>query len=128
MGRSLMRAAGMVALLALIGGLWFVRGSAAADQYASKPINILVAFSAGGVVDISAGALTKAGTEWAPFVKEGRLRAMAEPEFLDTLAKIEHEPTYRGPEETKKFLKQAWVRYGEMIREIKLPGEQEQKK
>ena len=44
------------------------------------------------------------------------------------MTKIKHEPTYRNSQETKKFLQEAWVRYGEMIKDIKMPVESPQKK
>ena len=50
-------------------------------------------------------------------------KAMDDPRFLDVLAKIDHEPTYRGSEETQKYLKEAWVRYGEMIKDIRMMPE-----
>ncbi len=117
---------------------------------------------------------TSSSTEWAPFVKAGKLRllaiqgekrlkmfpdvptmrelgydfindtifligapkgtpdeiikkldnalhnAMTDPTFIASLARIEHEPMYRGSEETQKYLKEAWVRYGEMIKDINM--------
>jgi tripartite-type tricarboxylate transporter receptor subunit TctC len=56
-------------------------------------------------------------------------KSMSDPAFIDVLAKIYHEPAYRGSAETKKYLKEAWVRYGEMIKDIKMmPDEPAPKK
>lgn len=125
---------------------------------------------------------TSASTEWAPFVKAGKLRllaiqgekrmkmfpnvptmrelgydfindtifligapkgtpdeivkklddalhkSMSDPTFIDSLARIEHEPFYRGSQETQKYLQEAWVRYGEMIKDIEMPAESPRKK
>jgi tripartite-type tricarboxylate transporter receptor subunit TctC len=55
-------------------------------------------------------------------------QVMADPEFIKLLARIELQPSYRGPAEIKKYLDTAYVRIGEMIRDLKLPKEDEQKK
>ena len=54
-------------------------------------------------------------------------RAMEDPEFIQTMAKLELEITYRNSEDTKKYLEEAYVRLGKMIQELKLPKEVEKK-
>jgi len=55
-------------------------------------------------------------------------RAMSDQEFNNLLARIELEPSYRGPAELRKYLDTAYVRIGAMIRDLKLPKEEEKKK
>jgi len=55
-------------------------------------------------------------------------KSMSDPGFIDALMKIEHEPVYRNSKDTQKFLRGAWVRYGRMIKGIKVPVELPQKK
>jgi tripartite-type tricarboxylate transporter receptor subunit TctC len=54
-------------------------------------------------------------------------KAMDDPDFLQLMAKMEIEVTYRNSEDTKKYLEDAYVRLGKMIQELKLPKETEKK-
>jgi tripartite-type tricarboxylate transporter receptor subunit TctC len=55
-----------------------------------------------------------------PFRKD-----MDDPEFIQTMEKLEIEVGYRNSEYLKKYLEEAYVRLGKMIRELKLPKEPE---
>ena len=55
-------------------------------------------------------------------------KAWADPEYLDTLARIDHVPAFRNSEDTRKFLEQAYKINGKWIAELKIPKEDEQKK
>ena len=55
-------------------------------------------------------------------------KAAEDPEFLQTLAKLEFEPSYRNSEATKKYLEEAYVTVGKMIQEFKIPREEEEVK
>lgn len=55
-------------------------------------------------------------------------KATADPEFTTLLSKIELEPNYRGPADIKKYLDDAYIRIGQMIRELKIPREPDAKK
>ena len=52
-------------------------------------------------------------------------KAMADPEFIAGLEKLELVPTYRNAPDTKKYLEEAYVRIGRQIRELKMPRESE---
>jgi tripartite-type tricarboxylate transporter receptor subunit TctC len=52
---------------------------------------------------------------------------MENPEFIKTMEKLEIEISYRNSEDLKKYLEEAYVRLGKMIRELKLPKEPEKK-
>jgi tripartite-type tricarboxylate transporter receptor subunit TctC len=55
-------------------------------------------------------------------------KSMEDPEFKAVMAKIELEPNYRNSADTAKYLEEAYVRIGEMIRDLKVPTEDAQKK
>ena len=50
-------------------------------------------------------------------------KGMEDPEFIQTMEKLEIVVAYRNSEDTKKYLEDAYVRLGKMIRELKLPKE-----
>jgi len=52
---------------------------------------------------------------------------MEDPEFLQTMEKMEIVVSYRNSEDLKKYLVDAYVRLGKMIRELKLPKEPEKR-
>ena len=52
-------------------------------------------------------------------------KGMDDPEFIQTMEKLEIEVGYRNSEDLKKYLEEAYVRLGKMIRELKLPKEPE---
>jgi tripartite-type tricarboxylate transporter receptor subunit TctC len=54
-------------------------------------------------------------------------KGMDDPEFIKTMEKLEIEVSYRNSEDLKKYLEEAYVRLGKMIRELKLPKEPEKK-
>ncbi len=54
-------------------------------------------------------------------------KGMEDPEFIQTMEKMEIVVSYRGSEDLKKYLDEAYVRLGKMIRELKLPKEPEKK-
>lgn len=54
-------------------------------------------------------------------------KGMEDPEFIQTMEKLEIVVAYRNSEDTKKYLEDAYVRLGKMIRELKLPKEPEKK-
>jgi tripartite-type tricarboxylate transporter receptor subunit TctC len=54
-------------------------------------------------------------------------KGMENPEFIKTMEKLEIEISYRDSEDLKKYLEEAYVRLGKMIRELKLPKEPEKK-
>jgi tripartite-type tricarboxylate transporter receptor subunit TctC len=55
-------------------------------------------------------------------------RAMSDPEFESVMAKVEFEGSYRNSADTTKYLKDAYERIGQLIRELKIPREEDQKK
>jgi tripartite-type tricarboxylate transporter receptor subunit TctC len=55
-------------------------------------------------------------------------KAMDDPGFPEMMTKIEFEPVYRNSAETAVYLKEAYVRLGKLIRELKIPTENEGKK
>lgn len=66
----------------------------------------------------------------SPIVKkleEAFRKAMEDPEFIQTMEKMEIEVTYRNSEDTKKYLEEAYARLGKMILELKIPKEPEKK-
>jgi tripartite-type tricarboxylate transporter receptor subunit TctC len=66
----------------------------------------------------------------SPIVKkleEAFHKAMEDPEFIQTMEKMEIEVTYRNSEDTKKYLEEAYARLGKMILELKIPKEPEKK-
>ena len=66
----------------------------------------------------------------SPIVKrleEAFHKAMDDPEFIQTMDKMEIEVTYRNSEDTKRYLEEAYARLGKMILELKLPKEPEKK-
>ena len=50
-------------------------------------------------------------------------KAMADPEFISVMARVEFEPSYRNSADTKKYLEDAYIRIGRMIQELKIPKE-----
>ncbi len=52
-------------------------------------------------------------------------KAMDDPEVIQILEKFEFDISYRGSEDTRKYLDDAYVRLGKMIRELKMPKEDE---
>ncbi len=54
-------------------------------------------------------------------------KGMSDPEFNPLLAKLEMEPSYRNSADTKKYLEDAYGRIGKLIRELKIPKEEEKK-
>jgi tripartite-type tricarboxylate transporter receptor subunit TctC len=48
---------------------------------------------------------------------------MDDPEFIQAMDKLEIVVGYRKSEDLKKYLDDAYVRLGKMIRELKLPKE-----
>jgi tripartite-type tricarboxylate transporter receptor subunit TctC len=50
---------------------------------------------------------------------------MDDPDFIQTMDKLEIVVSYRNPEDLKKYLDEAYVRLGKMIRELKLPKQPE---
>jgi tripartite-type tricarboxylate transporter receptor subunit TctC len=50
---------------------------------------------------------------------------MEDLEFIQTMEKLEIEVGYRNSEDLKKYLEEAYIRLGKMIRELKLPKEPE---
>jgi tripartite-type tricarboxylate transporter receptor subunit TctC len=60
-------------------------------------------------------------------LEEAFHKAMDDPEFIQTMEKMEIEITYRNSEDTKKYLEEAYARLGKMIIELKLPKEPEKK-
>jgi len=50
-------------------------------------------------------------------------KAMADPEFISVMARVEFEPSYRNSADTKKYLGDAYIRIGRMIQELKIPKE-----
>jgi len=43
------------------------------------------------------------------------------------MAKIDIEVAYRNSEDTKKYLDEAYVRFGKLLKEVPLPREEEKK-
>jgi tripartite-type tricarboxylate transporter receptor subunit TctC len=54
-------------------------------------------------------------------------KAMEDPEFVQTMGKLGYEITYRNSEDTRKYLEEAYVRFGKVISEIDLPKASETK-
>lgn len=50
-------------------------------------------------------------------------KGMEDPEVIKTMEKLEIVASYRNSEDTRKYLEEAYVRLGKMIRELKLPKE-----
>ncbi len=55
-------------------------------------------------------------------------QAMADPDFVNLLAKLELEPTYRNSADTTKYLRDANGRLAKMIQELKMQKEPEEKR
>jgi tripartite-type tricarboxylate transporter receptor subunit TctC len=55
-------------------------------------------------------------------------QVMGDPEFPGVMAKVEFEPIYRNSADTRKYLEEAFVRIGQMIRDLKIPRESDEKK
>lgn len=65
-----------------------------------------------------------------PIVKkldESFHNAMDDPAFIQTMQKLDVDIGYRSSEEMKKFLEEAYIRFGEMIADYKIPKEIEKK-
>jgi tripartite-type tricarboxylate transporter receptor subunit TctC len=54
-------------------------------------------------------------------------KSMADPDFNGVMAKLEMEPSYRNSADTRKYLEDAYGRIGKLIRELKIPREDEKK-
>ena len=54
-------------------------------------------------------------------------QAMADPEFINLVAKLEFEPTYRNSADTRKYLQDAYTRIAKMVQELKIPKAEEKK-
>ena len=54
-------------------------------------------------------------------------QAMADPDFVSLLAKLEFEPTYRNSADTTKYLQDANRRLAKMVQELKIPKADEKK-
>ena len=50
---------------------------------------------------------------------------MADPEFVSLVTKLEFEPVYRNSADTTKYLREANVRLGRLVQELKIPKEAE---
>jgi tripartite-type tricarboxylate transporter receptor subunit TctC len=50
-------------------------------------------------------------------------KAMDDPEFIRVMENLEIEVSYRNSEDTQKYLEEAYVRLGKMIKELKIPSE-----
>ena len=55
-------------------------------------------------------------------------QAMADPDFINLLAKLELEPTYRNSADTTKYLWDAHRRLAKIIQELQIPKESDEKK
>ncbi len=65
-----------------------------------------------------------------PIVKkleEAFHKGMEDPEFIQTMDRMEIEITYRNSEDTRRYLEEAYARLGKMIIELKIPKEPEKK-
>ena len=59
----------------------------------------------------------------APVIKkldESFHKAMDDPQFIQTISNIAFEVSYRNSEDTKKYLDDAYMRFGEMIKKLGL--------
>lgn len=54
-------------------------------------------------------------------------KAMDEPEFLQTLPKMDTEIAYRNPSDLKKYLEEGYVIFGRLVSELRIPKEDEKK-
>jgi tripartite-type tricarboxylate transporter receptor subunit TctC len=54
-------------------------------------------------------------------------KGMEEPEFIETMSRLELEVTYRNSVEAKKTLEDTYLRFQRIIRELKIPTESEKK-
>jgi len=52
-------------------------------------------------------------------------QTMADPEFVSLVTKLEFEPVYRNSADTTKYLREANVRIGRLVQELKIPREAE---
>ncbi|MBP1733159.1 MAG: hypothetical protein H6Q55_3588 [Deltaproteobacteria bacterium] len=55
-------------------------------------------------------------------------QVMADPDFINLVAKLEFEPSYRNSADTKKYLQDAYTRIGRLIQELKMPVAPAEKK
>jgi tripartite-type tricarboxylate transporter receptor subunit TctC len=58
---------------------------------------------------------------------EAFCKATDDPEFIQLTDKLQIEPTRRTSEETDRYLKEAYARFGKMIIDLKIPREDEKK-
>ena len=66
----------------------------------------------------------------APIVKkldEAFHQGMDDPAFIKTIANLEFEVAYRNSEDTKKYLEDAYIRFGKMIKKLNMQKEPEKK-
>ena len=54
-------------------------------------------------------------------------KGMEDLEFTQAMAKIDIEAAYRNSEDTKKYIDEAYVRFGKLLKEVPLPKEEEKK-
>jgi tripartite-type tricarboxylate transporter receptor subunit TctC len=54
-------------------------------------------------------------------------KAMQDPEFIQAMGKLGYEITYGNSEDTRKYLEDAYVRFGNVLAEIDLPKASETK-
>ena len=54
-------------------------------------------------------------------------QAMSDPDFVNLVAKLEFEPTYRNSADTTRYLEDANRRLGKMVQELKIPKAEEKK-
>jgi tripartite-type tricarboxylate transporter receptor subunit TctC len=54
-------------------------------------------------------------------------KGMEDPEFTQAMAKIDIEAAYRNSEDTRKYIDEAYVRFGKLLKEVPLPKEEEKK-
>jgi tripartite-type tricarboxylate transporter receptor subunit TctC len=66
----------------------------------------------------------------APIIRkldEAFRKSMEDPEFIQAMAKIDIEASYRNSEDTKKYIEDSYVRFGKVLREVPLPKEEGKK-
>jgi len=81
---------------------------------------------------VNEGVFMIAGPKGMPPSVLGKLdeafrKALDDPEFLRYMGQAELEVTYRNHQDIKPYLEEAYVRVGKLIRELKIPKEEEKK-
>jgi tripartite-type tricarboxylate transporter receptor subunit TctC len=51
-------------------------------------------------------------------------KAMEDPEFIQAMAKIDIEASYRNSEDTRKYIEDSYTRFGKVLQEVPLPKEE----